>query len=149
MKKRMFLLTAFFTLSFSAFAQSNLTYRNGVWQNGTKLNAKQVRELMSANQDALAKYNNGRSLLVTGQVIGYPSAFLFGWDLGTRLGGGEGNGTLLAVSAVGTVAGMVMMFVGESNIRSSLTLYNSTLGNVSYNVGFGLTETGIGLSLRF
>ncbi|MDR2906625.1 MAG: hypothetical protein LBU91_01375 [Bacteroidales bacterium] len=149
MKKGMFLLTVFFTVCLNVSAQSDLIYKNGVWQNETKLSAKQVKELMASNEGALTQYNNGRALLVTGQVIGYPGAFILGFDLGARLGGGEGNETMLAVGAVGTVAGIIMMFVGENKIKNSLTLYNSKSNDVSYNLHFGLTQTGVGLSLRF
>ena len=140
----------------SASAQSGLTYkseafRNGVFQNETKLNASQVRAAMSENSEALALYNSGRPLFVIGQVVAYPCAFLLGLDLGTRLGGGEGSGTLLAVGATGTAVGLIMALVGEKKIKNSVSLYNSTASSnaTTYQVNFGFTPTGIGLSMRF
>ena len=130
--------------------QPELSYKDGVWQNGTKLSADKVRSVMSGNSEALQQYNSGKSLYLAGQIIGYPCAFLFGWDLGTRLAGGEGNGTLLGVGAAGTVVGLIMMFSGESKIKTSVKLYNSKANNsVSYQIDFGFTQTGIGLCMRF
>ena len=151
MKKVICLFFAGFALCVSVSAQSGLTYKGGVWQDETKLKAAQVRGVMSENSEALNLYNSGRSLSVTGQVIAYPCAFLFGFDLGTRLGGGEGNGTVLAVGAVGTVVGLIIGMSGEKKIKNSVLLYNSkaSANSVSYQVNFGFTPTGVGLSVRF
>lgn len=127
-----------------------LKYKNGIWQNGVKLSAKKVRETMAGNNEALQLYNSGKSLLLVGQIIGYPSAFLFGFDLGTRTGGGKGNTALLIAGGAGTAAGLIMMFTGEGKMKTSVQLYNSKVNNsVSSQLNFGFTQTGIGLSFRF
>jgi len=141
-------------LCVSVSAQSELTYKSeafqtGIFQNETKLTANQVREVMSGNNEALEQYKSGRTLFVVGQVISYPCAAMFGWDLGTRLGGGKGNGTLLAVGGVGTVVGLIMGFSGEKKIKNSVSLYNSKTSTVSYQVNFGFTQTGVGFNMRF
>ena len=144
-------MIASFAICASVSAQTELTYKNGVLQNGTKLNAEQVRAVMSGNNEALELYNSGRSLFVVGQVISYPCAAMLGWDLGTRLGGGNGSGTLLAVGAVGTAVGLIIGASGEKKIKNSVSLYNSKARSnlVSYQVNFGFTQTGVGLSVRF
>ena len=151
MKKKIYFFIVGIMLCVSVFAQSELIYNNGVFQNGTKLKAEQVKGAMSDNSEALALYNSGRSLFVVGQVIAYPSAFLLGFDLGTRLGGGEGNGTVLAVGAVGTVVGLIIGLSGEKKIKNSVLLYNSKASNsaVPYQINFGFTQTGVGLGIRF
>lgn len=130
--------------------QSELSYSGRVWQNGIKLRPEQVRTAMSGNTEALQQYNNGRSLYVAGMIIAYPSALLMGWDLGTRLGGGEGNGILLGVGITGTVVGLIMGLTGESQIKQSVQLYNSKASNTSlYQINFGFTQTGVGLCMQF
>jgi hypothetical protein len=85
-----------------------------------------------------------------GQVVAYPCAFLLGFDLGTRLGGGKGNNTLLGISTAGTVAGLIMALSGEKKIKNSVQLYNSKSSNtVSCQINFGFTQTGVGLSMQF
>ena len=148
--KKVFLFIAAITLCFSVSAQSELTRRSDrVFQDGARLQPNQVREIMATNSEALALYNSGRSLVLTGQIIGVPFACLFGYDLGTRLGGGEGNNTLLAVGAGGTAVGLIIGFIGESRIGQSVSLYNSTVNNVSYQVNFGFTPSGIGFTVNF
>lgn len=127
-----------------------LKYKNGIWQSGVKLSAKKVREIMAGNNEALQLYNSGKSLLLVGQIIGYPSAFLFGYDLGARAGGGKGNTALLIAGGAGTAAGLIMMFTGEGKMKTSVQLYNSKANSsVSSQLNFGFTQTGIGLSFRF
>jgi len=159
MMKVMYLLIASFTLCVSVSAQSELIYKSQAWssknggtfQNGTKLSPSKVREVMSGNSEALKSYNSGRALLITGCVVAYPCAAMLGWDLGTRTGGGKGNGTLLTVGATGTVVGIIMGFCGEGKMKKSVQLYNSKMSNntVSYQVNFGFTQTGVGLNMRF
>jgi hypothetical protein len=106
---------------------------------------------MAGNSDALRQYNSGRTLFVTGQVIAYPCAFMLGWDLGARISGGSeyGNGARLAAGATGTVVGLIVALIGDRQIKKSVSLYNSNAGAVSYQIDFGFTQTGIGLSMRF
>ena len=152
MLKKVFLviLVAVFTVSFVQ-AQSDLTYKSGVIQDGTRLTPDKVRELMSGNSEALTTYNNGMALGTVGTIFGGIGGGLIGWDLGTRLGGGQGNGKLLAVGAVSTGVGLVFALISEANLKKSVTLYNSKLSNntISYQVNFGFTQTGVGLSMRF
>jgi hypothetical protein len=152
--KRMYLLIAGVILCAGVFAQSGLTWKSsairsgGVFQGETRLKARQVREVMAGNSDALRQYNSGRALFVTGQVIAYPCAFMLGWDLGARLGGGSeaGNNALLAVGTTGTVVGLLMAFIGDNKVKNSVSLYNSKAGTV---IDIGFTQTGIGLCMRF
>jgi len=150
MKKVIYLFVVSIALCTSASAQSELTYKNGVLQNGTKLNATQVKEVISGNSEALQKYNRGRSLYIAGQVIVYPSAFLLGWNLGTQLVRREVNVVFLGVGMAGTVVGLIMALSGERQISTSLQLYNSKANNtsVSCQINFGFTQTGVGLSMK-
>jgi len=83
-------------------------------------------------------------------IIGCPFAFCLGWDLVARLGGGEGNNTLLIVGASGTVVGVVMELIGKNKIKNSVELYNANPNNSkTVSVNFGLTQNGVGLNVRF
>ena len=129
----------------------NLIYNHGVRQNGTKVRPEQVRQTMSRNSKALDKYCSGRSFFVLGGVIGYPCAVLLGWDLGSRIFG-KGNAVCFGIGLAGTVIGSVMMSIGESQMRKSVSLYNSSLmhGTAAYNLNFGITNSGgVGFTLNF
>ena len=135
---------------------SELIYKNqglqsGIYQNGIRLNAKQVRGVMSGNREALKMYNSGQTLGMVGIIFSGIGGGLIGWDLGMRLGGDDGNGTVLAVGAVGIVVGLGFALIGDANVKKSVPLYNSKLNSnfVSYQINFGFTQTGVGLSMRF
>jgi len=134
-----------------AFAPPELTYNGGIMQNGVKLKPGKVREVMSGNREALKVYNSGKVFGIAGYVFYNIGGYLVGWDLGTRLGGGKGNGTLLAVGAAGFGLGLGFAFIGDAKVKKSVMLYNSKQNNnlVSYQMNFGFTQTGIGLYMRF
>jgi hypothetical protein len=150
-------------ISASTFAENNtaqdeqppdatpteLTYKNGVWQDNQKITRSQVRSLLSGT-DALKLYDSGHTLFVVGQVIACPSAALFGYDLGTRLAGGEGNAIVLGVGIVGTAVGLALSFSGESKMKSSIKLYNKQSGKAAaYQIDYGFVSSGVGICLRF
>ena len=135
----------------SVSPKPQLTYNNGVWQNGTKISPEQVRAMMSGNSEALQEYNSGRSVFVAGNIIGCPGAFLLGWDLGSRLFG-KGNDLLLGIGIAGTAAGIIMTLTGESQMKKSVSLYNASLmhGTTAYSLNFGITKSGgVGFTLKF
>ena len=146
----LFILAVVLTANF-AQAQSELTYKGNVMQDGTRLTPANVREIMSENSEALKTFNSGQALGTVGNVFGGVGGGLIGWDLGARLGGGEGNGTLLAIGAVVTGVGLGFALIGYAKVKKSVTLYNSKLNDnsVSYQINFGFTQTGIGFSMRF
>lgn len=135
------LLALFFTGSINAQSNS-LNYLNGFWLDSQKLSKETVREMMTENEIALKAFNNGRTLEVVGNIIGYPSAFILGYDLGTRLGGGTGNNSMLIAGGIGTAIGMIFGIVAESNYKNSVTLYNSGLKEQVSQLSFGITESG-------
>jgi hypothetical protein len=149
-KISIFILVSILTSCFS-HAQSELTYKGGVRQSGIILRPAQIRDVMSGNSEALKTYNSGKAIGTVGVVFCCIGGGLIGWDLGTRLGGGEGNGTLLAVGGVSVGVGLVFALIGDSNVKKSVTLYNSKLSSnsVSYHVNLGFTQTGVGFSMCF
>jgi len=156
MAKKICLLIVGMALSVGVFAQSELSYRNGVWQNGSKITPDQVRTLMAKNKEALAQYNTGRGLFIAGPIIAIPAAFLVGWDLGTRLAKKEGNNALLIGSVAGSFLGLVMSLVGEEKMKNAVSLYNATKPEpkkeqfIIQQINLGLTQTGgVGVSVRF
>jgi hypothetical protein len=96
-------------------------------------------------------YNSGQTIGKVGVVFGGIGGGLIGWDLGTRLGGGEGNGTLIAAGAGVIGIGLSLALIGDSNVKKSVTMYNSRLSSnsVPYQMNFGFTQTGVGLTMRF
>jgi len=105
------------------------------------------------NSEALKQYNRGRALAITGQIICACNSVLILSDLGVRAnrGNGDGNNTLLGVGTAGALVGIVLWFSGKKKIKNSVLLYNINASNgaLSPQLHMGMTQAGIGLSLRF
>lgn len=153
MKKFLVFSILCFSLINITFGQINeLTYKNGVCKNSQKLSPHEVRAIYANDAEALRVYNNGRSLGIAGYVVGIPCAFVFGWDLGARLAGGDGNVAMLSVGIAGTVLGITMGLIADSNIKKSVNIYNSNLkGKTAVcKIDFGVTRSGnIGMTINF
>lgn len=121
-----------------------------VYVGDKKLRPKQVRGLLINHSDALDSYNTGRSLLTIGNIIAIPSAFVFGYQLGYSLFGGEVNNSIFIASGVGTAIGMVVTMLGDGSTKKSVKIYNAEISNnSSVQLNMGFTKNGIGLCLAF
>lgn len=119
MKKIVFLFILFFALCNKSVGQcDSLSYKNGIWKDGQKLSTEDVRSVMANNSEALKLYNSGKTLKIFYYIVGLPSAYMLGYDLGGRLAGGPGNSTMLIAGGIGTAAGLILSFAAESNSKS-------------------------------
>ena len=155
-KKIAFLFIACIAMCVNVSAQSELTHSfiRGVTQNGKTLKPKQIKEVMSENSEALKKYKSGQTITSVGAGVAGLSAVLVGFELGQRISPDNtdnNDNTLLAVGGVGFGVGLLILFSGDMIIKNSVTLYNSKLSanSIPYNINFGFTQTGVGLSMRF
>jgi len=132
-----------------------ISYTKGFWglniSRGTRvLNSEEIRELYADHEEALSKYNGGKTKITIGNIIGLPSAFIFGYQLGAGMAGGEINSTVLVVSGVGFLGGMILSLSGTSSIKQSVEIYNSEVSSTaSLNLKMGFTQNGVGLCLSF
>jgi hypothetical protein len=130
----------------SSFTSREPVTSNGtkVYQGNEKLSPAEVRRLFSPIPDALHNYNSARVLNgfdwaveivgVTGFLVLYMEEAVWpAW--GVLLTAAIGSGILLHFS--------------NKNIKSSISLYNFNISQVSYKVNFGIQENGIGFALRF
>ena len=131
-----------------------LTYQSGFWgliimKGERRLSGAEVKFIMKDDEEALSKFKGGKTLNAFGSVIGIPSAVVLGYELGYGIASGEFNSAVLIVSGAGFITGIVFSAVGNKKIKQSINIYNAKFGDdYSYNLGFGLTNDGIGFSLR-
>ena len=115
-----------------------------------KLSTEDVREAYKNDYEALRLYNTGKTQNTVANVIGIPSGFVFGWQLGTLLVGGEVNSGAMVISGAGVATSIILGFLGNDNIKESIEVYNSkseSANNFSLNIG--LSNNGVGLCLKF
>jgi len=129
----------------------SLSFKRGSWSNQYYIDNKQVsyddfiKTLGSNSEQSVKMFKSGRSVSITGIVIGCVGAFGFGYDLGGRLAGAEGN-TALLIGGGGVLAGgIILSYIGENKMKKALRL------NKSDSVSFSIspTQTGIGLCINF
>ena len=96
------------------------------------------------------KYNTGKTLSTIGNIIIFPSAFVFGWELGTRINSDEINNLTLIVSGAGMVLGIALAVIGENSIKKSIKIYNSEISKIAFSrLNFGVTKNGVGFCICF
>jgi len=121
-----------------------------IWQGKNRLSSADIRHLYAGYPEAQRLFNSGKSLNTFGNVIALPSAFVFGFELGTRLAGGSINPTLFVSSCIGLVGGLALGAIGNGQIKKSVKLYNTKIESAHViKLRLGITNNGIGLCLRF
>ncbi len=131
-----------------------LSFTNGffgpvILEGKRRLSGSEVRQIYSNHPGALKKYNSGTTRAIIGNLIGVPCAFVFGWQLGTSVAGGDANSSVFAISGIGFVGGMILAMTGDVAIKKSVDIYNSEVQTPLAHLDFGITQNGIGLCLRF
>lgn len=135
---------------FAQLPQKELSFKTRVftieYYEGTDpISYKEFINKLNQNKEAVKLFNQGKNLSFAGNIIGCVGAFCFGYDLGTRIAGGDGSDGLLVGGGIVMVGGLVMYFVGNGKVKKALTIYSKDQKNLSFN----LNADGIGLCLRF
>jgi len=117
-----------------------------VRQDGKALRPNQVREVMSTNSRALQQYNTG---MIFNTVSSVSAGVFFGFWAYCMLANPDGS-TPWIVTGCAFGVFLPTAIVSWSIIGNSTKTYNSGLrGVASYQIDFGFTQTGVGLTMRF
>lgn len=157
MKKLILTLTVLFCLLTAMNAQSDnqstqLQLSSGFW--GTtyfvgneKVSAKDFAEALKPDKESYKMFKSGRTLNTIGMVFGGVGGFCVGWDLGSRVGGGNGNTGLLIGGGVVAVGGIIFGLAGESKMKKAVKLFNGR--DTAWEFQLEPAQEGIGLCLKF
>ncbi|MBO4602312.1 MAG: hypothetical protein J5651_04045 [Salinivirgaceae bacterium] len=115
---------------------------------------KDLSGLVAINPEAVKYADKARTNNTFALIFSCAGGFMIGWPLGTYLGGGDPEWTLLAVGAGSLTVGMIFNSCTKKNARKAVEIYNGGAGiptskHIQSELGIGLTGNGIGLSLRF
>lgn len=116
-------------------AQDKLTFYSftgKTYEGSTRISNEQVRKYMALNDVAFDQYETGRSIYVSGGLIGKIGAFMLGWNTGTAIAGGEPKMGLWVAGSICFVSGVTLNSVGASKIRKGIEIYNSSLESASF-----------------
>ena len=113
------------------------------YKNNNQIKKQDFQSLIALNKTAFSKYNQGKTFMTLGNIIGIPSTiFLLNQIQGLR----ENNPPFPAVfitTAMASIGGMMLVYVGESKIFESIDIFNSK--NKS-NTQLIMNNNGIGLA---
>lgn len=151
MKQIFFFLFLFFSLLSVAQEQDSLSLQKGSFAYKYYIGDKIVSSdaffhKLAGNQQALEMAQSGKNLSILGTVVGCLGAFGIGYDLGQRIGGGNGHTGLFLGGAVVMFGGLVIDKLGNLQIKKALSLYNEQRrASASLNI----SATGLGLAITF
>jgi hypothetical protein len=134
-----------------------LTYkRRKVYQDGVPQSTRDIKTLMEDNPEALNRFEKGRKMLgastscAAGVVV---TSFISGMASKNKTDESERMAILttgLVIDGVFIITAIILGSAGNSNIKKSLTLYNSSVGKpLTYKVDFGIQDNGVGFGLKF
>lgn len=174
MKKHIIIALSFLALVAQAFAQQSaqpdnvaaknekyLAIKFGLfkkyYEGGEKISKYAFEEKIKTNPLGYKQYRSGKNMMITSNIIGIPSGFIFGYQLGyilfdrrstTYYSRRGPNNIVLLVSgfAWGTAVGLE--YAGKTKIIKSIRTYNQSV-NPGIGYRLGITPNGFGLGLQF
>jgi len=151
------LVIMFFSISFCNAQQIEAKKAFGgykFYQNEKELNLSDLQQLMKNNNEALKYIKNAKTNTAFASIFGFAGGFMFGWPIGTAIGGGEANWSLAGIG-VG-VLGLSIPFItgANKNAKQAIELYNSSLKTVHHQkpkTEFSIISNanGFGISMSF
>jgi len=115
---------------------------------------KDLVKIMESNKQSYDFIKKAQSNNTMALFFGCTGGYLVGWPIGTAMGGGEPNWTLVGIGA-GLIAISIPFSSGANkNTKQAMELYNSSLNSTSFyefkpEFKFLANANGIGLSMNF
>ena len=121
-----------------------------IWLGMRELKKPELRYLYAPYPDIFKDYQKGRRLISWGSVIAMPGAFLLGYSIGYMVVSGETNTEVLLIGCGALFSGLVMVWAGNTHVRSCVSRYNRDMGEkYSLTLQIGFSPQGMGLRLAF
>lgn len=120
--------------------------------NNQVLTLDKMTKMMENNTVATQYLKSAKGTSGLANILAYAGGFLIGYPLGTAIGGGKPNWTLLAVGCGLIVIDIPIVSSANKNLKKAVNAYNhgEKLSRVEkYDIRLGMTQNGIGLALRF
>jgi len=120
---------------------------------GEELSMEKFGVIIQDNARAMEEFKKGKGTAGFVSVLGYAGGFLIGYPVGTAIGGGK---PVWAMAAVGCGLIVIAIPIAGSinhNVLKAAQAYNqgtpTSCVDSRYDIRFGMTQSGLGLSIRF
>jgi hypothetical protein len=157
--KKLFIIIAFFSLTINLFGQVSsdsiqIKKRLGpvFQQNGKNLTPAQLLNITKSNPDANAEMKIANNNYVASLFFQIPGGFLIGYPIGTALGGGKPNWTLVAIGAGLVVVGIPLVSGYNRHATNAVHIYNTGLKSSAIptsSMSLRFTTNGVGFRISF
>jgi len=121
--------------------------------NDEVLTLNKMAELIQYNSTATDYMKKAKGSSGFANILGYAGGFLIGYPLGTALGGGDANWTLVAVGCGLVAIAIPIVISANKNLLKAAETYNMGVTSTShiekYDIRLGLNQTDLVLAIRF
>lgn len=114
---------------------------------GAAANRSALQTHLEQHPEAHKLFTSGKTQASVGTVLAGVGGFAFGFDSGTRMGGGKGNTALLVGGCGAGVLGIVLALSGEKKMKRAVELYNND--RQAWDIRLEPKESGVALAFRF
>lgn len=158
--KKIFLTLSFILAAFT-FCHSQTIESKKVFggykytQNGKELSMDELTTQLNTNEGSTQLIKKAKSQNTLASILGGAGGALFGYPVGTAIGGGEPNWVLAGVGAGIIAVAIPISASANKKAKQAVEMYNSgssiTEGNIVYKTQlFVVSNTsGMGLALKF
>lgn len=127
---------------------------NTYTQNGDHMTMKDLVKTMQSNKQAFDLIKNAQSNNTLASIVGFAGGGLIGWPIGTAVGGGDANWTLVGIGAGLVAIAIPISSSANKKATQAVELYNSSLNSTSFyefkpEFKILANGNGIGLSMNF
>jgi len=122
------------------------TYDNQV------LTLNRLGEIMQNNSIATGYFKKAKGNSGFANVLGYAGGFLIGYSLGTAIGGGKVNWSVVGVGCGLIVIAIPVVGSANKNLQNAVNAFNhgnSTSRIDKIDLLLGMNQSGLGVAIRF
>ncbi|MCH8545977.1 MAG: hypothetical protein LAT54_04530 [Cryomorphaceae bacterium] len=120
---------------------------------GKKITLTRAIKIMKPNPMAYDQMRTARKRRNLSNALGITGGFIFGWQVGAALGGGEPNWVIGSIGAGLMVASFPINSSYKRKAKEGIDTYNSGLRSSSFwersEINISFAGNGIGLIMRF
>ena len=126
---------------------------NTLFQNNKRISNSKVLEMMKSNTDAYHLMKSAKTSAIWSKILGFAGGFMVGYPIGSAIGGGKANWTLVGVGAGFIVAAIPLNSTFNKKSTKAIKLYNAGVLSTFYQFKptfyLNIKGTGIALSINF
>ena len=116
------------------------------YEGDTEISKYAFNSKLATNTLAYKSYRSGRRLRIAANIIGIPSGFVMGWNIGSLIFRNTVHEKAFISSSIVWAIAFGMETSGEAKMKKAIKKYNQST-DIGYR--FNINPNGVGLALQF